>query len=258
MSDIIRFSVHEGCGRLHIDHPPVNALNQSAFAALDDYLAQAEENDDVRVVLITAAGEKAFVAGIDIKEVQAFTAEEMAEFNRISGRALKRIEALTKPVVAVVNGLALGAGFELALACDFRVAASNAVFGLPELSLGIIPGGGGTQRLTRLIGAARAKEVMMLGRSLRAQEAKALGLVCDIADLAALSGKADELAAKLLQSPKVALSQVKWAIQRALDVPLEVGLMDENSAFMSTFTSVDGQAGIQAFAQRRKPIFVGH
>ncbi|WAH36287.1 enoyl-CoA hydratase/isomerase family protein [Alicyclobacillus dauci] len=257
MSDVVSYFVDGVCARIHIENPPVNALNLEAFAALDSYLCEAERDDEVCVILITAAGTKAFVAGIDIKQVLTFEDDEMGHFNGVSGRALRRIESCSKPVVCAVNGLAYGAGFELALACDFRLAAQNAVFALPELTLGIIPGGGGTQRLTRLIGEARSKEITMLGRSLSADEAKTVGLVCDVVGAEELQNKAQELVNHLAKRPAVALAQAKRVIHLALDVPLESGLTEENQAFMTAFSSVDGREGVRAFSERRKPVFVG-
>jgi enoyl-CoA hydratase len=257
MTEILSYSVDRGVAWIEIDNPPVNALNLSAFVALHNYLAMAEEDDGVRVIVITAAGSKAFVAGIDIKEVLTFGREEMAAFNRVSGSALRRLESVRKPVIAAVGGIAYGAGFELALACDFRIAAEHAVFALPELNLGIIPGGGGTQRLTRLIGEARAKEVIMLGRPLDAVRAEKLGLLCEVCAADALREKARELAEELIRRPAVALAEAKRSIHAALDGSLEQGLMLENEAFLTAFASADGREGITAFAEKRKPVFVG-
>ncbi|MCL6634111.1 MAG: enoyl-CoA hydratase/isomerase family protein [Alicyclobacillus herbarius] len=257
MTEILSYSVYEGVAWIEIDNPPVNALNLSGFVALLSHLATAEEDERVRVIVITGNGNKAFVAGIDVKEVLTFGREEMVAFNRVSGSALRRLESMRKPVIAVVGGIAYGAGFELALACDFRIAAEHAVFALPELTLGIIPGGGGTQRLTRLIGEARAKEIIMLGRSLDAARAKELGLLCEVCAADALREKAHELANELMRRPAVALAEAKRAIHAALDGPLEEGLMLENEAFLTAFASADGREGIAAFAEKRKPVFVG-
>ncbi len=257
MSNVIHYSVENACAHIYIENPPVNALSLAAFRAMDSFLEQAEADETVRVVLITAAGTKAFVAGIDIKEVLAFSGEEMADFNQVSGRVLHRIETSRKPVVCAVNGLAYGAGFELALACDFRVASKNAVFALPEITLGIIPGGGGTQRLTRLIGEALSKEMIMLGRSLNVEEAKAVGLICAATDTDMLADKARELVLELQKRPAVALAEAKRVIHHTFDVPLETGLSNENAAFMVAFGSIDGREGIKAFAEKRKPAFVG-
>lgn len=254
---VMEYTVTEACARIHIVNPPVNALSLSAFADLDRLLQRAENDDSVRAVWISAGGQKAFVAGIDIKEVQAFSVDEMAAFHRVSGAALSRIAAMTKPVICSVNGMALGAGFELALACDFRIAAENASFGLPELTLGIIPGGGGTQRLTRLVGEARSKEVILLGRSLSAEEAHTFGLVSAVVPPEELEAEVKSMVETLVARPAVAMASAKRAIQSAFEQPLQAGLQVENQAFMQAFTSEDGQEGIRAFAQRRRPAFVG-
>lgn len=254
---LIEYSVTDACAHIHIDNPPVNALSLAAFQELDRCLKQAESDDSVRVVWISGGGQKAFVAGIDIKEVQAFSADEMQAFNGVSGATLSRIEAMNKPVVCSVNGMALGAGFELALACDFRIASENASFGLPELTLGIIPGGGGTQRLTRVIGEARSKEVILLGRTLSAQDAHALGLVTAVTPLEELEAQVQTVLETLVKRPAVAMAAAKHAIQNAFDQPLQAGLQVENQAFMQAFTSADGQEGIHAFAERRRPVFIG-
>lgn len=253
----ITYTVSDSYARIHIDNPPVNALCLSAFRDIDHCLQQAEDDESVRVVWISGGGHKAFVAGIDIKEVLAFSVDEMEAFNQVSGGALTRIAALRKPVICSVNGLALGAGFELALACDFRIASENASFGLPELSLGIIPGGGGTQRLTRLIGEARTKEVILLGRTLSAQEAQSLGLVTAVVPLDEMEARVTATVETLVKRPAVAIASAKHAIQSAFEQPLQAGLQVENEAFMHAFTSEDGQEGIRAFAERRNPVFVG-
>ncbi|AEJ43751.1 enoyl-CoA hydratase/isomerase family protein [Alicyclobacillus acidocaldarius] len=255
MSSIIQMTVESNCARISIHNPPVNALNRAAFEALYECIKEAEKDPNVRVVVIVGSGKKSFVAGIDVKEVAQYDARQMAEFNCISGRALRAIEQCTKPVVCVVSGIAYGAGFELALACDFRLAAQNAVFALPELSLGIIPGGGGTQRLTRCVGPAKAKEIVMLGRPLPAEEAKALGVACDVVEPEKLEEATTNLVNELIQRPLIALAEAKLAIANALDVPIEAGLSLEQRAFMTAFQSRDGQEGIRAFVEKRKPVF---
>ncbi|MBX5436571.1 MAG: enoyl-CoA hydratase/isomerase family protein [Alicyclobacillaceae bacterium] len=257
MSELLRYTVEAGVARIHVDNPPVNAFNRAMFEQLDAYVSRAEADDNVHVVVISAAGAKAFVAGIDIKEVGGFGPEEMKSFGQVSGGVLAHLESCGKPVICAVNGIAYGAGFELALACDFRVASRNAVFALPELTLGLIPGGGGTQRLTRLIGEARAKEVILLGRPLPAEQAHQLGLVCDVVDAEALEQRTAELAAELLKRPRVALAQAKRAIHQALDVTLADGLRFEQESFLVAFNSEDGREGVRAFREKRQPVFVG-
>ncbi|MCL6627264.1 MAG: enoyl-CoA hydratase/isomerase family protein [Alicyclobacillus shizuokensis] len=257
MAKHLQLRIEDGVAWVEVDNPPVNAFSLAAFAQLDDVLTQIQQDDAVRVVVLTAKGDKAFVAGIDIKEVAAYGRAEMAAFNRVSRAALGKLETLPKPVIAAVSGAAYGAGFELALACDFRIAAAHAVFALPELTLGIIPGGGGTQRLTRLVGEARAKEVILLGRPLTADEAKDWGLVCEVYEAQNLLDGARDFARKLSERPAVALGEAKRVIHAAFDNPLSHGLDLENEAFLKVFASQDAHEGITAFREKRRPAFIG-
>jgi enoyl-CoA hydratase len=254
---MVTVSLEDGFAWIRIENPPVNAMSLEGFQQLNRCLEEIEQNPSVRVVFLTAAGSKAFVAGIDIRQAMSFTEQDMVEFNRVSRKALDRIESLKQPVVAVVGGAAYGAGFELALACDFRIAAEGAVFALPELNLGIIPGGGGTQRLTRLIGEARSKECILLGRPLTAGEAKALGLVHDVVPGDSLREAALKLGRELAKRAPIALAEAKRVIHQAMDVPLDQGLDLEADAFMTVFRSADAKEGMQAFAEKRAPVFQG-
>lgn len=255
MSEWVSFDVEGPLGWIRINHPPVNALSRAGFEQLGRCLAQAAEDDEVRVVLVTGAGPKVFIAGIDIHEVQSMTIEEMIAFNSVSRWVFSQVERMSKPVIAVVNGAAYGAGCELALACDFRVAGLNAVFALPEVGLGIIPGGGGTQRLTRLVGVGKSKEMILLGRPVKALEAKDLGLVTEVVEPEQLAEAARRMGLELAKKSKVALAQAKRAIQAAMDLPLEAGLSLENEAFMAAFNSVDRHEGMTAFLEKRAPVF---
>ncbi|MCL6593014.1 MAG: enoyl-CoA hydratase/isomerase family protein [Alicyclobacillus sp.] len=257
MSGVVHCRIDDGVMRLTIDHPPVNALNRQAFLTIEEHVRAAESCPEVRVLVLEAAGSKAFAAGIDIREVSGFTADDMAQFGELTRRVLTALETCGKPVVCAVQGPAYGAGFELALACDVRVATEQAVFALPELNLGIIPGGGGTQRLSRLIGLARAKEVVLLGKPLSAQAAKDLGLVWDVVPAERLEECVQVLVAELCKRPAVALAQAKRALLAAWETHLSDGLSVEQEAFMTAFTSEDGREGVAAFAERRSPVFTG-
>lgn len=255
MSGVVSLTFEDGLAWISIENPPVNALSSVAFAELEAALSAVERSREARVVLIAAKGPRAFVAGIDLREVLGFGTDAMMEFNRVSRQALQHVEALPQPVVAVVGAAALGAGCELALACDFRIAGERASFALPEVGLGIIPGGGGTQRLTRLVGEARSKDLIMRGRVLSARQALDLGLVNEVAADAELIARATGFAKELCLRPGLALAEAKRLIHAAPQLPLAEGLAEETRAFMRAFASSDGQEGMRAAMERRPPRF---
>jgi enoyl-CoA hydratase/carnithine racemase len=255
---LVTLSVEENVALLTIDNPPVNALSQQVTAELMAHLTALENDPDVRVLLITGAGERAFMAGADIKEFPGLMSGKInaaARFAKNGHRMFNALDNFPKPTVAVVNGLALGGGCELALACDFRIAADTAQFGLPEIKLGIFPGGGGTQRLPRLIGESRAKELMFLGDPISAQEAQKIGLANRVAPLAGLMEEAFAFAKKLSSRPGVAQELIKQAVNRGMQVSLEEGLLIEADLFARVFVTEDAREGVSAFIEKRKAQF---
>ena len=234
----------------------LNALNvrtrQEILAALD----QAGSDDEIRVVVITGAGEKAFVAGADINEFAGKTALQQREVMK-GRRAFDAMEDFPKPVIAVINGFALGGGCELALACDIRIASSKARLGQPEIKLGIIPGGGGTQRLTRLIGEGKAMELMLTGDMIGAEEALQLGLVNHVVAPEELEARTLELANRIAEMSPVALAMAKQAVKNAARLDLRAGLDAEVDLFSLCFSSEDKEEGVRAFIEKRKPEFKG-
>lgn len=241
---------------LTVDRPDkLNALNRQTLAALDDAFAAAAEDPQVRAVVLTGSGAKAFVAGADIAEMNALTAIEGREFSLLGQRLMRRIERLPKPVVAMVNGYALGGGLELAMACHLRIAADSARLGQPEVNLGLIPGFGGTQRLLRLAGRAAALELCLGGAPVDAARALQLGLVNRVVPAAELEAETIKLAGQLAAAAPLALRGVLDAIVLGGECGLEEGLQFETAQFALLFASQDMREGTSAFLDKRKPQF---
>ena len=242
---------------LTINRPDkLNALNSrvhaEAVAALDDLRNDAS----VRVIVITGAGEKSFVAGADISEFAGQTA--VTQRSVFYERSLfNSIDAFPKPVIAMVNGFCLGGGCELALACDIRLASEKARFGQPEINLGIIPGGGGTQRLTRLVGEGKAMEIILAGEMIDAATALDLGLVNHVYSPEDLETKTFELANKIAEKSPIALQMAKEAVKLASRSNLDEGLRREVDLFAICFSTADKEEGVAAFLEKRKPVFKG-
>ncbi len=254
----IRFELEEGVGVVTIDRPKfLNALNSQTFAELDQVMKQARENDEIRALVITGGGEKAFIAGADIAELQKMTTLQARSFSQKGQNFFSNFEALPKPVIACVNGFALGGGCEFAMSCDFIYASEKAKFGLPEINLGVIPGFGGTQRLTRLIGRARAKELCLTGEMIDAQHAKELGLVAKIFPADQLMQETMKVAKTLATKSQAALWAIKNTIDCGMDVDLGNGCALESQAFGVVFSTQDAKEGVAAFLEKRKPNFRG-
>ncbi|AEP12764.1 enoyl-CoA hydratase/isomerase family protein [Chloracidobacterium thermophilum] len=248
---------HERIAVLTVNRPnKLNALNiatrNEILAALDALQSDAE----VRVLVITGAGDKAFIAGADIGEFAGQTALSQREV-MTQRRAFDAMETFPKPVIAMINGFCLGGGLELALSCDIRVASEQAKLGQPEINLGVIPGGGGTQRLTRLVGEGKAMEMILTGEMITAAEAHALGLVNHVFAHAELREKTMALAAKIAEKSPVALRMAKEAVKTAARSGLDEGLRREVDLFALCFASEDKEEGVRAFLEKRKPNFVG-
>lgn len=240
-----------------INRPPVNPLNTKVFQELNTIFAELEANDEVRAIILTGSGEKAFVAGADINEMANLGLVGINKMNKISRTVFSKVENLTKPVIAAINGLALGGGLELALACDLRISSSKAKFAFPEVGLGIIPGGGGTQRLQKIVGQGVAKELLYFGEMFDAYRALELNIVNKVVPLEDLLDTAEEWALKLAQKPPVALQMLKLAVNTGGNTDLESGLIIESACFANAFSTEDRKEGLQAFIEKRKPIFAG-
>jgi enoyl-CoA hydratase len=235
----------------------MNVIGQQFLNDLDAALKDIEMDDDLGALVITGAG-NIFAAGADIKEIRSLDGVVSAhKFVARVQHSFNRVEELEKPVIAAVNGLALGGGCELALVCDIRVAAETASFGLPEIKLGVLPGAGGTQRLPRLVGVGRAKELLYSGESIDAQEAFRIGLVNKVVAADSLRETALEMAGRLAARAPVALRLIKSAVNRGINMELQSALAYESRCFEMLFTTRDQKEGMQAFVEKRKPEFEG-
>lgn len=251
----IKISRHGDCALLTLDRP--EALNALSFAILNEFAAALDDiarMKDVRALLITGAGTKAFCAGADIKELRNRTLIEQKRGAELGQAVFAKLDTLPVASIALVNGYAFGGGSELALACTFRIASANAVFGLPEIKLGLIPGYGGTQRLPRLVGESRALEIIMTGRNVGADEALRIGLVNEIAQGDLLqAGLA--FASRFTRYSLPVLELARRAVQRAGDVPLSEGLRIEADLSTLAYRTRDAEEGMAAFEEKRKPGF---
>ena len=233
-----------------------NALNQATRDEIFQALDSLQGSTDSRVLIVTGAGDKAFIAGADISEFEGRTSLSQREAMK-SLRVFDAIEDFPKPVIAMINGFCLGGGLELALACDLRFASDNAKLGQPEINLGIIPGGGGTQRLTRLIGEGKSMELILTGDLIEAAQAKELGLVNDVFIPNELRDRVRALAARIAEKSPIALRMAKEAVKTASRTTLREGLSRETDLFCLTFGSEDKEEGVRAFLEKRKPDFKG-
>ena len=254
---LVRYDVLDGVLTLTLDRPEkLNALNADLLADLGEAVARAETDEAVKAVIITGAGPKAFVAGADISAFPTLSGLDGAEFAREGQHLLNRIERLPKPVVAAVNGFALGGGCELALACHLRVASETARFGLPEVGLGIIPGYGGTQRLPKVVGRGRALEMILTAEPVTAQRAYEIGLVNRVVPAADLLDAATALARTMVSKSPAALRLALHAVL-ASDQPLPIGLPHEAALFGMAVATDDAREGTTAFLEKRVPTFTG-
>ncbi|MCX4815174.1 enoyl-CoA hydratase-related protein [Streptomyces sp. NBC_01239] len=233
---------------LRLDNPPMNAFDSAQREELADAVRGLADASDVRAVVLYG-GERLFAAGADIKALAAMGPEEIRGWNRALQRTFDEVARLPMPVVAAVTGYALGGGLELALCADYRVAADDAVLGQPEVRLGIIPGSGGTQRLTRLLGPAKAKNLLMTGRGVRAEEALRIGLVDEVVRADAVYATALGYASNLAAGPAAALEAIKEAVDHGADTALSTGLALERSLFTGVFGTADAATGLRSFLE---------
>lgn len=260
MGEYVNLTVDEstGVGTIRLDRPPMNAINDDVVRELEIVAREATFNDKVRAVVVTG-GDKIFAAGADIKEMSVRTPAEMMNKMGALQAAFTSLEEIPKVVIAAINGYALGGGCELALACDLRVMAENGHIGQPEILLGIIPGAGGTQRLPRLVGPARAKDIIFSGRFLKASEAQPIGLVDVVVPAEETIATAMQMAERYAQGPTVAIRAAKIAINRGLQTDLQNGLLIERELFVNLFSTEDQKEGMRSFIENGpgKANFVG-
>ncbi|MFF4169170.1 enoyl-CoA hydratase/isomerase family protein [Streptomyces sp. NPDC001744] len=244
----VNLEVAEGVGTIRLDRPPMNALDVATQDRLRELAQEATDRDDVRAVVLYG-GEKVFAAGADIKEMQVMDHVAMVKRSRALQDAFTAVARIPKPVVAAITGYALGGGCELALCADYRIAADDAKLGQPEILLGLIPGAGGTQRLSRLVGPSRAKDLIFTGRMVKADEALSLGLVDRVVPAAEVYGQAHAWAAKLAQGPAVALRAAKEAVDQGLETDIDTGLAIERTWFAALFATEDRERGMRSFVE---------
>lgn len=235
----------------------MNACNQALLASLRQELDALRFDPEVRVIIVTGAGEKAFCAGADLKERAGMTPLEVKRFIVTIRDTFSMLEAMGKPVIAAINGVALGGGTELALACDIRIASQTASMGLTETGLGIIPGAGGTQRLPRLIGKGKAKELIFTARRVSAEEAHAIGLVEQVVPAGALLEAAMRMAERISENGPLAVEQAKYAINAGMETDLATGLLLESRCYDVIIPTQDRLEGLAAFREKRKPRYRG-
>ena len=246
MGEFVRLEVSDGVGTIRLDRPTMNALNAQMQDELAVVALEADSRDDIAAVVVFG-GERVFAAGADVKEMATMSYAEMARRSHALQAFTRDLAAIGKPTVSAITGFALGGGCEVALATDVRFAADNAKLGQPEILLGIIPGAGGTQRLSRLVGPAKAKELIYTGRFVDAQEALAIGLVDQVHPADAVYAKAVEWASQFVGGAALALRSAKSAIDRGLEVDLQTGLEIERSEFAGLFATHDRAAGMTSF-----------
>ncbi len=253
----INFKKRDGISWVQFNRPEkLNALNPEVFKDLETVIAKCEDDDTIRV-LILKGNDKAFVAGADIEHMAKADIKLAYKLTDQTMRVQERLADLSKPTIAAISGYALGAGCEVALCCDFRIAAENAVFGFPEITLGVIPGGGGTQRISRLVGLGPATELLFLGEMIKADKAEKIGLVNKVVPLDSLYDETVGLASKIMQRSAVALRAAKTAMRKGLGSSLKEGLQIEQDLFCMLFGTEDQKEGMEAFLKKRKPVFKG-
>ncbi len=258
MGKLVRYEVEDGIATVIIDNPPMNVLSRQVVTELGEIFRGIAMDPNVVVVILTGAGNRAFMAGADIKEFPGWLDLETEELKRNTlktNEILNEIANLPKPTIAYLNGYTFGGGCELALACDIRIAETTTQLGLPEVKLGLFPGGGGTQRLPRLVGEAKAKELMFLGEPILAEEAHKIGLVNQVVPEGKGMETAQRMARKMASYSLEALSRIKVSVNEGMQQSLEDGLELEAELFADIFSTEDVREGVQAFLEKRTPTF---
>lgn len=256
MSNTVLLEVKEQIGYITINRPEaLNALSSQVLSDLDKVLDKIKENDDIRVVIVTGSGEKAFVAGADIKEMDKMTPTEAFEYMTYANDVFSKLEQLRQPTIAAVNGYALGGGMELALSTDIRLGHEKTLLGFPEVGLGIIPGFAGTQRMPRLIGTSKAKELIFTARHVKAEEAVGLGILNRLVPAENLLEEAENLARSIMKNAPLAVEKAKHVINVGIDLPLQNAIRLETEAEALLFSTEDKVEGMGAFVEKRKAVF---
>lgn len=255
----ILFDVEDGVATITFNRPKaLNAMNAETVAEIFDAATRCKDDDSIKAIILTGSGDKAFVAGADISQMQDMRPSEALAFMEAGHETWRLLETMPKPVVAAINGFALGGGTEISLACDMRFASENARFGQPEIMIGLIPGWGGTQRLTRLIGMGRAKELVMAGVQIDAQRAYDIGLVNRVYPADQLMDETKKFAKKLAGMPGFAIKMAKHSINFGYDLSLDSANRLEAECCAQCFSTDDQKEGMKAFIEKRKPNFVGY
>lgn len=253
-TDVLTVDVTDGIALVTVNRPEVrNAINATVLRAITETLAELAENEDVQVLVFTGAGDKAFVAGADINELAVRTPKDGLKATMQS--VYEKVEQFPKPTIAAVNGYAFGGGHELALACDIRIASTNAQFALPETGLGIMPAAGGTQRLAKLVGLGRATEIVLTGRRVKAEDALAMGLVTQVVEPDELLDTARETAQAIMAKGPLAIQLAKTVIRHGFDVDHQTGILLERLAQSVLYSSAEKAEGTTAFLEKRAPDF---
>ena len=254
----VLINVSDGVAVVTLNRPGrMNAVSRALATGLFDALESLEADLAARVIVITGAGDRSFCAGADLKERATMPDAEVRRFLESLGAALERIEEMGTPVIAAINGFALGGGLELALACDIRLASRTASLGLTEVRLGIIPGGGGTQRLPRIVGLARAKEMILTGRRVSAEEAERIGLTLETCEPDALLDRALAIGKEIAKGAPLAIAQAKFAVHYGMQTDLRTGLAIERKAYETLISTTDRVEALMAFREKRAPNFEG-
>lgn len=254
----ILYEKNERIATVTINRPDkLNALNQETVREIMSAMNTIEEDENVRVVIITGAGDRAFCAGADIGEMKNKTPIELTKSCLRTQEMMNKIAEFDKPVIAAINGYALGGGLELAMSCDLRIASEKARLGQPEINIGLIPGWGGTQRLPRFVGRAKAKEMIFTGRMIDAKTAKELSLLNEVVSADQLETQVKQLADELSSKPPIAIKLAKQLINNSMETNLRIGMMYESEAFGILGSTEDVKEGIGAFLEKRKPNFKG-
>ncbi len=253
----VNYQIDDHIALVVIDRPPVNALNRQVESEIGEVFEELGTMGEVGAVIVIGGGDKAFIAGADIKRMSDKGAKEGYDMAEHMNGILLKVERFDRIVIAAVSGFALGGGSEVALACDMRIADESAVFGFPEVTLGLMPGAGGTQRLARLVGIGKAKELIITGDTIDANEAKAIGLVEKVVPRGKALPEAKKIAKRILRNGPIGVMNAKKAINEGIHMTLEDGLKREAQLFSSLFETRDLKEGVSAFLEKRKPVFRG-